>query len=116
MIAHKLRVEVSTTQDEYDEIVLHHHWYHEKQLVCKKCRCGDGRFDRTVYFCSRCNASKDRGHFTKAAIDNWRGRGKKEGTLKCKENSDKKIVENHPRNNEATRGRNVDNKHLHSPK
>ena len=73
----------STTQDEYDKSVLQNHRYYGKQLICKTCRHGDGRVDRNLYFCADCNALKDREHFTKTAMDNWKRRGRKEDALKC---------------------------------
>ena len=74
----------STTQEEYDKTVLQNHRYYGKQLICETCRHGDGRVDKNLYFCGRCNAFRDRGHFTKISMDNWKRRGKKENALKCK--------------------------------
>ena len=77
----------STTQEEYDKIVLHNSRYHGKKLVCKTCRQEDGRVNRNFYFCGRCNTMKDRKHFTDMAMKNWRRRGETEGALKCKQES-----------------------------
>ena len=51
--------------------------------MCKTCRHGDGRVDRNLYFCAHCNALRDREHFTRTAMDNWKRRGRKEDALKC---------------------------------
>ena len=75
---------MSATQEEYDKIVLHNRRYHGKNLVCKICRQGDGRVNRNLYFCGRCNTFKDKGHFTEMAMKNWRRRGEMEGSLSCK--------------------------------
>ena len=81
----------STTQDRFDNQVLRNHVHKWRLLACKTCRSGDGRMDRQQYFCGRCNEDKDRTHFSRGAIDNWNRRGRKEGALKCKE--DTKAIE-----------------------
>ena len=78
---------ISTTQDEYDITVVQNHRYYGKQLICKECRDGDGRVDRNLYYCDRCNAFKDKRHFPKMSVDNWKRRGKREGVLKCMSNA-----------------------------
>ena len=85
---------MSATQEEYDKIVLHNSRYHGKKLECKICRQGDGRVKKNLYFCGRCNAFKDRGHFTEMAMKNWRRRGEMEGSLNCKPKAEQSTERN----------------------